>query len=118
MEHSADATRRSGAMRSWPAGSPQSPGGPWIRYRASATHEAAIPDDLVARLQRLSDDLALPLSSVLLAAHAKVLSALSGEQDVATGYVAEEGAEPLLCRLSTEFDSWRSMLLDVHQRRV
>ena len=69
----------------------------------------------MARLQRLSEDLALPLSSVLLTAHAKVLSALSGEQEVATGYVADEGAEPLLCRLSTELDSWRSLLVDVHR---
>ena len=52
---------------------------------------------------------------MLLAAHAKVLSALSGEQEVATGYVADEGAEPLLCRLSTEVDSWRSLLVDVHR---
>ena len=52
---------------------------------------------------------------MLLAAHAKVLAALSGEQEVATGYVAERGAEPLLCRLSTESDSWRSLLLDVHR---
>ena len=79
-------------------------------------HEAAIPDDLVARLRRLSDDLELPLSSVLLAAYARVLSALSGEQDVATGYVAEGCAEPLLCRPSTESDSWRSLLLDVHRK--
>ena len=79
------------------------------------THEAAIPDDLVARLQRLSEDLALPLTSVLLTAHAKVLSALSGEQEVATGYVADEGAEPLLCRLSTELDSWRDLLVNVHR---
>ena len=79
------------------------------------THEAAIPADLVARLQRLSEDLALPLTSVLLTAHAKVLSALSGEQEVATGYVADEGAEPLLCRLSTELDSWRDLLVNVHR---
>src|SRR5215210_2290515 len=52
-----------------------------------AAHEAAIPDDLVARLHRLSKELDLPLSSVLLAAHAKVLSALTGEHEVATGYV-------------------------------
>ena len=56
------------------------------------THQAAIPDDLVARLHRLSDELELPLSSVLLAAHAKVLSALSGEHELATGYVAEGSA--------------------------
>src|ERR671914_253380 len=38
----------------------------------SEAHEATIPDELVARLHRLSDQLGLPLSSVLLAAHAKV----------------------------------------------
>lgn len=89
----------------------------WTRdpVRGVAAHAAAIPDDLVARLHRLSGELDLPLTSVLLAAHAKVLSALSGEREVATGYVAEGCAEPLLCRLSTEFDSWRSLLLDVHR---
>ncbi|MCA1676829.1 MAG: hypothetical protein LC799_33190, partial [Actinobacteria bacterium] len=41
--------------------------------------------------RRLADELAVPLSSVLLAAHAKVLAALSGEREVATGYVAADG---------------------------
>src|SRR6266545_7694196 len=41
-------------------------------------HTARIPDELVAALRRLADELAVSLSSVLLAAHAKVLSALSG----------------------------------------
>ena len=50
-------------------------------------HEAAIPDDLVAALHGLAEDLAVPLRSVLLAAHAKVLAALSGEHEVVTGYV-------------------------------
>ena len=80
-----------------------------------AAHEAAIAGDLLARLHRLSDELQLPLGSVLLAAHAKVLSALCGEEEVATGYVADQGADPLLCRLSTEFDTWRSLLLEVHR---
>jgi hypothetical protein len=41
-------------------------------------HEPTIPDDLAATLRRLADELAVPLRSVLLAAHAKVLAALSG----------------------------------------
>ena len=53
-----------------------------------AEHEATIPDDLAAALRRLAAELEMPLSSVLLAAHAKVLAALSGEREVATGYVA------------------------------
>ncbi|HZM64669.1 MAG TPA: hypothetical protein VFC16_00010 [Nakamurella sp.] len=78
-------------------------------------HEATIPDDLVAALRRLADELAVPLSSVLLAAHAKVLAALSGEREVATGYVAVEGGQPLPCRLTTEPDSWRTVVLDTHR---
>ena len=54
-------------------------------------HEATIPGDLVAALRALADELAVPLSSVLLAAHAKVLAALSGEREIVTGYVAAEG---------------------------
>src|SRR5438034_974019 len=49
-------------------------------------HEARIPDELVAAVRRLADELAVPLSSVLLTAHAKVLGALSGEREVSTGY--------------------------------
>jgi hypothetical protein len=37
-------------------------------------------------VRRLADGLELPLHSVALAAHAKVLAALAGEQDVVTGY--------------------------------
>ncbi|MBW2417315.1 MAG: non-ribosomal peptide synthetase, partial [Deltaproteobacteria bacterium] len=74
-------------------------------------HEATIPDDLAAALHRLADELSVPLSCVLLAAHAKVLAALSGEPEVTTGYVAVEGGRPLPCRLTTEEDSWRALLL-------
>src|SRR5918993_5668124 len=80
-----------------------------------AACEAVIAGDLVARLQRLSDELQLPFSSVLLTAHAKVLAALCGEEEVATGYVADRGADPLLCRLSTKSATWRSLLIDVHR---
>ncbi|MGZ6869953.1 MAG: non-ribosomal peptide synthetase, partial [Frankiaceae bacterium] len=78
-------------------------------------HEATIPDDLVAAWRRLAGELAGPLSSVLLAGHAKVLAALSGEREVATGYVAVAGGQPLPCRLTTEPDTWRTLLLDTHR---
>ncbi|MGI9505457.1 MAG: hypothetical protein ACR2RE_20665, partial [Geminicoccaceae bacterium] len=45
-------------------------------------HETTISNEVVATLRLLADDLAVPLSSVLLSAHAKVLAALTGEQDV------------------------------------
>src|SRR5438552_10279420 len=59
-------------------------------------HEASIPDELVAALRRLSDELAVPLSSVLLTAHAKVLGALSGDREVSIGYAVMERRPPLL----------------------
>jgi amino acid adenylation domain-containing protein len=46
----------------------------------------------------------------LLAAHAVVLAALSGEREVITGYVAEPGARPLPLRLTTEPQTWRELV--------
>jgi amino acid adenylation domain-containing protein len=80
-----------------------------------ARHEATIPGDLVAALRRRSAELGVPLGSVLLAAHAKVLATLSGEADVVTGYIAAPGARPLPCRLLTGPGSWRTFLLDTHR---
>src|SRR3954467_638123 len=75
-------------------------------------YDAPVPDALVTAVHRLADDLAVPFSSVLLAAHATVLAALSGEQEVTTGYVTA-GGRTLPCRLTTESNSWRSLLLGV-----
>ena len=80
-----------------------------------AEHEEPIPGDLAAALRRLAGELAVPLSSVLLAAHAKVLAALSGEREVVTGYVAVQGGRPLPCRLTTGPDSWRTVLRDSYR---
>src|SRR5207247_6710410 len=80
-----------------------------------ADHEAKICNEVVAALQRLADELAVPFSSVLLTAHAKVLCALAGEREVSTGYAAMEGRSPLLCRITTEPHSWRAMLLETQR---
>src|SRR5215469_1208676 len=74
-------------------------------------HEAKIPDELVTALRRLAHELAVPLSSILLTAHAKVLGALSGESDVCTGY-ALEPESPLPLRMTLGRPSWREVLLD------
>jgi amino acid adenylation domain-containing protein len=78
-------------------------------------HKTTIPDDLVRRLRRLANELAVSFSSVLLAAHAKTLAALSGEREVATGYLAVPGCQPLPCRLTMEPHSWRTVLLDTYR---
>ncbi len=78
-------------------------------------HEEAIPEALAGALHRMVDELRVPFSSVVLMAHAKVLAALSGEREVATGYAAVEGGRPLPCRLTVGPGSWRSLLLDAHR---
>jgi amino acid adenylation domain-containing protein len=76
--------------------------------------QALIPGDLVAALRRRAEELAVPLRTVLLAAHAKVLTALSGEPEVTVGYVAG-GGQPLPCRLTAGPGSWRALLHHAHQ---
>ena len=75
-------------------------------------HEARIPDELVGTLKRLAREVAVPISSVLLTAHAKVLSALSSENEVCTGYALRAGS-PLPIRITLETCSWREVMLDV-----
>jgi amino acid adenylation domain-containing protein len=75
-----------------------------------ATHEVEIPAELVAAAGGLSGELEVPVSAVLLTAHAAVLRALCAEREVVTGYVAAAGAEPLPCRLTSDPDTWRDML--------
>ncbi|MFG2292550.1 amino acid adenylation domain-containing protein [Streptomyces sp. NPDC048603] len=85
----------------------------WTRTPVAgvAEYEAPVPAGRATALRRLAEDLEVPLNCVLLTAHAKVLAALSGEQEVTTGYVAAAGGRPLPCRLTTGPGSWRSLLL-------
>ncbi|HEX4250488.1 MAG TPA: non-ribosomal peptide synthetase, partial [Pseudonocardia sp.] len=71
-----------------------------------------VPDDVAAALCRLAEECAVPRRSVVLAAHAVVLAALSGERRVTTGYVAEAGGPALPCGLDTGAGSWRALLRD------
>src|SRR5207244_4730793 len=86
----------------------------WTREPAAGVgeHEARVPDELVAALRRLADELAVSFHSVFLTAHTKVLAALSGEREVSTGYLPPQGRSPLLCRMKTEPHSWLAMLLE------
>ncbi|WP_180685484.1 non-ribosomal peptide synthetase [Streptomyces gossypiisoli] len=97
------------------AGSGLTPLPRWTREPVTglAEYRAPVPAGHATALRRLADDLAIPLSSVALAAHAKVLATLSGEREVTTGYVAADG-RPLPCRLTTGADSWRTLLHDTH----
>ncbi|MFI1415861.1 amino acid adenylation domain-containing protein [Streptomyces sp. NPDC020707] len=52
----------------------------------------------------------VPEPSALLAAHAKVLAALSGEREAVTGYVTAKGAAPLPRRLAVGPGTWLDLL--------
>ncbi|AWZ08029.1 MULTISPECIES: non-ribosomal peptide synthetase [unclassified Streptomyces] len=94
------------------AGSGFTPLPRWTRVPVAgvAEYETPVPAIQATALRRLAEDLAVPLDCVLLTAHAKVLAALSGEQEVTTGYVAAVGGRPLPCRLTTGPGSWRTLL--------
>jgi amino acid adenylation domain-containing protein len=78
-----------------------------------AFHEATVTADRLKALRTLAGDLGLPLGSVLLAAHAKVLAALSGESEIVTGYATDHD-RILPCALAVGSGSWRSLLLETH----
>jgi hypothetical protein len=80
-----------------------------------AGHEMLVPGDLLPALRQRAAELGVPLSSVLLAAHAKVLAALTGESEVVTGYLASPRGLPLPCRLVTAPGSWRAVLHEAHR---
>src|ERR671914_1329125 len=77
-----------------------------------AEHETTISGELVDALHQVADDAVVPFSAVLLAAHAKVLAAVSGDSEVATGHVALEIGRTPACRLTVEPGSWRALLLE------
>ncbi|MFF3946436.1 amino acid adenylation domain-containing protein [Streptomyces sp. NPDC001902] len=80
----------------------------------TAVHRLGLPDGLVAALRRQAYRLGVPLRSMLPAAHAKVLAALSGEAEVVTGYAVEDG-RVLPCRLSAAAATWRGLVLATHR---
>jgi len=83
----------------------------WTRRPAGGIgeHEVRIAGELARRLKRLAGEMNMPLSAVLLAAHAKVIAALAGEQEITTGYAAR-GADPLPCSLTVDPGTWRALL--------
>ncbi|WP_189780383.1 non-ribosomal peptide synthetase [Streptomyces capitiformicae] len=75
-----------------------------------AAYEVALPDGLLAASELTASD----TTRVLLAAHAKVLAALSGEHEVTTG--RREDGRLLPCRITTApGDTWRDLLAQAHR---
>ncbi|MGW2638197.1 non-ribosomal peptide synthetase [Streptomyces sp. NPDC001348] len=80
-----------------------------------AEYEVTVPDDVARAVRELARRTAVPVSAVLLAAHAKVLAALSGEQEVVTGYAAGARGGPLPCRLTVPPGPWRTLVSEAHR---
>ncbi|MBC3195050.1 amino acid adenylation domain-containing protein [Pseudonocardia sp. C8] len=71
----------------------------------TAVHDVPLPAGFPAGLPG-----GVPAEAALLAAHARVLAALSGEPEVVTGYRPAPGAEPVPRRIDTGAPSWRAVL--------
>jgi amino acid adenylation domain-containing protein len=79
---------------------------------ASVEDRPVVVDGAVeAGVQLLAKQLEVPVSSVVLAAHVVVLSALSCDADVVVGYVPSDASRVRPCRLVTGVESWRSLIL-------
>ena len=81
----------------------------------SAWRETTLNNDLALAVQALADRAGVTVGAVLLAAHSRVLAALSGEVDIVTGYVADAGTQALPCRLTTEPTSWEGLMTEAHR---
>ena len=107
-------TGTSGAVRSSRAGSPQSRGGPLIRRRAqpSMKRRSRRPRRGAAPAGRRAGD---PGQFGAAGCARQGDRRTVGEREIATGYVGQQGGQPLLCRLTTEPESWRALLLATHR---
>jgi amino acid adenylation domain-containing protein len=78
----------------------------------AGTHRRLIPGALVASLTRAAAEFDVPKTALLIAAHARVLRALTGEREVMTGLVlgGSRVQQPLPCRLDAESGSWRELV--------
>src|SRR5918999_4777287 len=76
-----------------------------------AGREIVLSKELAASIRRLAAELELPVRTLLLTAHAKVLAALSAQRSVVTGYLSAPWARALSCPLEIEPGTWRSLAL-------
>ena len=98
-----------------PAGSPRSLGGPSSRSRASPSTMCRSRTDCWRRCAGWRTTWRCRSARCCWQRTPRCSRALTGEREVVTGYVAGRVAEPLPCRLTTEPESWRTLLQDVHR---
>jgi amino acid adenylation domain-containing protein len=110
---------------------PRLPGYPAERARVSGRVSADLPEDVAAALTRLAEAMQVPLRSVLLAVHLRMMGLFTGDADVLTGVVThgrpetESGAEVLglflnvvPIRLRVDASTWAELVVRVHEAHV
>jgi amino acid adenylation domain-containing protein/non-ribosomal peptide synthase protein (TIGR01720 family) len=98
-----------------------------VQRRRVRSFEIPVPTETSQRLEQLASEMAVPLRSVLLAAHVRALGVICGESDIVTGLVTNGrpeqqdgervlglflGTLPFRLRLTT--GSWRELVAQVH----
>ncbi|KUN57738.1 non-ribosomal peptide synthetase [Streptomyces canus] len=78
-------------------------------------HVRRVPGEVTAALRRRARELGVPLTAILLAAHAQVLALLSGDPDVRSGYLAPGRPRPLPFELTAGPGTWRRLVLDARR---
>ncbi|MGW2014445.1 amino acid adenylation domain-containing protein [Streptomyces sp. NPDC001927] len=77
----------------------------------SAEHAIALPDAMATGLRTRAQELGVRVSALHLAAHAKVLAALSGDPVVTTARLVEPGRY-VPCRMTVAPSTWRDLVGD------
>lgn len=86
------------------------------RHAGQEQVEVAVPENLRTAVPPLARAWEVTPGSVWLAAHARVLQALSGEAEITTGWM--EAAGTWRCELDLGQGSWRALVREAHARQV
>ena len=78
------------------------------------SHVEPVPADLAEALRRVADGQGVRVDAVVLAAHARVLAALTGEPEVLTGVVAGPAREARPCRVDTQRPTGYALIAAAH----
>ncbi|MGA8211247.1 MAG: amino acid adenylation domain-containing protein [Nocardioidaceae bacterium] len=79
------------------------------------TLEVTVLAETHAALREVATDTGTDLASLMLAAHGKVLAALTGEQAVVTRCLVAPSRTAVPCRLTTDPGSWRDLVVAGHR---
>ncbi|MER5830715.1 amino acid adenylation domain-containing protein [Streptomyces sp. NPDC002130] len=85
----------------------------WAKQPVPGTgeHVRRVPGDVTATLRVRARELGVPLTAILLAAHAKVLALLSGDPEVRSGCLLPGRTGPLPFELTVGSGTWRRLVL-------